>query len=92
MGVVDTPSEFQALTMQLESWWLQSNPRSPDLKHKVTRKALWVDGWSNPPWVKAMLKSVTQGKLQPHVGYRTQGYHGSAQPNRSWLEHVTLGG
>ena len=66
MGVVDTPSGFPALTILLKLWWLQSNPKSPDFKHKVTRKVLWVDGWSNPPWVKVMLKSVTQGKLQFH--------------------------
>jgi hypothetical protein len=63
------------------------NPKSPDFKHKVTKKALWVDGWSTPPWVKAALILVTQSKLPSHVGYHTSDSQKIAQPNRYWHEH-----
>jgi hypothetical protein len=57
------------------------NPKSPDFKHKVTKKALWVDDWSTPPWVKGMLK------LPSHVGYHTSDSQKIVQPNRYWHEH-----
>lgn len=62
--------------------FLQRNPKSPDFKHKFTRKALWVDGWSTPSWVKATL---SEGKLQSHVG------HSQETPlwNRYWHDHST---
>ena len=63
-------------------WCLQRNPRSPDFRHKVARKALWIDGWSTPPWVKAVLKLVTEGKLQPPIDYRTKDSQDTTQGNR----------
>jgi hypothetical protein len=37
-------------------WWdnreSKRNPKSPDFKHKITRKSLWIDGWYTPKWVK----------------------------------------
>ena len=38
-------------------WWdnrgSKSNTRSPDFKHKRLKKALWIDGWYTPGWVKS---------------------------------------
>ncbi|KAG0598383.1 hypothetical protein M758_12G068300 [Ceratodon purpureus] len=62
-------------------WWdnrvEKKNPRAPDFKHKATGKALWVDGWYTPAWVKARLKAnpMTQG-------YEAKDSQGAAQPNR----------
>ncbi|KAJ7541471.1 hypothetical protein O6H91_10G061300 [Diphasiastrum complanatum] len=41
-------------------WWDnrsddKRNSRFPDFKHKTTKKALWIDNRSNPPWVHARL-------------------------------------
>ena len=37
-------------------WWdnrlKKRNPRAPDFKHRVTRKALWIDGWYTPRWAR----------------------------------------
>lgn len=63
------------------------NSKLPDFKHKATKEALWVDGWSTPPWVKARL---TQGKLQSRVDFHTNDSQETAQPNRYWHEHGTL--
>ncbi|KAG0581800.1 hypothetical protein M758_3G008300 [Ceratodon purpureus] len=63
-------------------WWdnrvAKINPRSPDFRHKATRKALWLDGWSTPLWAKL----VIEGELQPPVGHRTQSPLDTALPNR----------
>ena len=32
------------------------NSRAPDFRHKVTRQALWVDGWYTPEWIKERLR------------------------------------
>ncbi|KAK4281225.1 hypothetical protein QN277_012747 [Acacia crassicarpa] len=41
-------------------WWdnrrNKRNPKYPDFKHKDTGEALWVEGRSNPPWVKSQLE------------------------------------
>jgi len=63
------------------------NPKSPDYKHKVTMKALWVDGWSNPAWVRAMLKLLTLSKLPSRGGYHTNDSQEIVRPNRYWHEH-----
>ncbi|XP_054802653.1 protein OSB1, mitochondrial-like isoform X3 [Prosopis cineraria] len=43
-----------------EEWWdnrkKKRNPKYPDFKHKDTGEALWVEGRSNPPWVKSQLE------------------------------------
>lgn len=40
-------------------WWdnrrSKVNPRAPDFKHKRTRKALWLDSYYTPEWVRARL-------------------------------------
>ena len=37
-------------------WWgnreNKRNPIASNFKHKVTRKALWVNGWFIPDWIK----------------------------------------
>ena len=37
-------------------WWdnreNKQNPKGPNFKHKVTRKALWIEGWYTPSWVR----------------------------------------
>ena len=72
-------------------WCPQKNPRLPDLKHKLTRKALWIDSWSTLAWVKARLSPVKQGRLQCHVSYDTRDSQDTARGNRYWHEHVTPG-
>lgn len=40
-------------------WWdnrcNKRNPKAPDFKHRTTKRALWVDGWYTPKWVKDRL-------------------------------------
>lgn len=40
-----------------ELWWdnhlTKKNSRAPDFKHKESRKALWIEGWFTPSWVRA---------------------------------------
>ena len=37
-------------------WWdnraKKRNPRAPDFKHRVSKKALWIDGWYTPRWAR----------------------------------------
>ena len=37
-------------------WWdnraSKNNPRAPDFRHKKSKRALWIDGWYSPDWVK----------------------------------------
>lgn len=37
-------------------WWdnrgKKRNPRAPDFKHRVSKKALWIDGWYTPGWAR----------------------------------------
>ncbi|KAJ7558666.1 hypothetical protein O6H91_04G050500 [Diphasiastrum complanatum] len=52
-------------------WWDtrfdKTNARYPDFKHKKTGYALWVDGGSNPHWVKKRLARMTPGTIQRSV-------------------------
>ncbi|CAM6118093.1 unnamed protein product [Calypogeia fissa] len=49
----------------------------------MIRKALWVDGWSTRAWVRAMFKSVTQGRLQSRARYGTRDWsQDTVQGNR----------
>ena len=38
---------------------LQRSSKSPDFRHKITRKPLWIDGWNTPPSVEVKLKEIT---------------------------------
>ncbi|KAJ7532564.1 hypothetical protein O6H91_13G009400 [Diphasiastrum complanatum] len=55
-------------------WWdNRFNKRAvnaPDFKHKETKEVLWVNSWSNPPWVREKLATVSadQAKYgQEHI-------------------------
>ena len=60
--------------------WLQLNSGSPDFRHKVAKKVLWIDGWYTPAWVKLRFD-----KLQSHVGYRSRDSQGSGHRKRYWI-------
>ncbi|KAK4273082.1 hypothetical protein QN277_021549 [Acacia crassicarpa] len=51
---------WQAFFANPEEWWdnrkNKRNPKYPDFKHKDTGEALWVEGRTNPPWVKSQLE------------------------------------
>jgi hypothetical protein len=36
----------------------KENPRALDFKHKVTKRALRVDGWYTPSWVRERLRML----------------------------------
>ncbi|XP_062080888.1 protein OSB2, chloroplastic-like isoform X2 [Humulus lupulus] len=50
---------WQAYFANPVEWWdnrkNKRNPKYPDFKHKDTGEALWIEGRSNPPWVKGQL-------------------------------------
>ncbi|KAF7818381.1 protein OSB1, mitochondrial-like [Senna tora] len=54
-----TEELWQAFFANPVEWWdnrkSKRNPKYPDFKHKDTGEALWVEGRSNPPWVKSQL-------------------------------------
>jgi hypothetical protein len=37
-------------------WWDNRegkiNPKAPDFRHKVSKRALWINGWFTPDWVR----------------------------------------
>ena len=41
-------------------WWdnrsNKRNPRAPDFKHRISKKALWVSGWYTPKWAHDRLQ------------------------------------
>jgi hypothetical protein len=42
-------------------WWdnclNKRNPKAPDFKLRTTKKALWIDGWHTPDWVRVRFAS-----------------------------------
>ena len=58
-------------------WSLQRNPKYPDFKHRRTREALWMDDWSNPPWVNSKLIALAVSEGQPDDGSNFQVHHGA---------------
>eukprot|EP01018_Ginkgo_biloba_P003944 Gb_13980 [translate_table: standard] len=52
-------SLWQAFFANPLEWWdnrtNKRNPKGPDFKHKDTGEALWIEGRSNPAWVKSQL-------------------------------------
>ncbi|XP_019188168.1 PREDICTED: protein OSB1, mitochondrial-like [Ipomoea nil] len=50
---------WQAFFANPMEWWdnrtNKRSPNYPDFKHKATGESLWVESWSNPPWVKSQL-------------------------------------
>lgn len=61
------PKTTKALTLYPKRLMLAENSNTPDFKHKVTRKALWLDGWSTPSWVKEELLVSSGGKSQSQM-------------------------
>ncbi|XP_028807955.1 protein OSB1, mitochondrial [Neltuma alba] len=66
---------WQAFFARPEEWWdnrkNKRNPKYPDFKHKDTGEALWVEGRSNPPWVKSQLEIMdTRMELFPDQNAR----------------------
>lgn len=58
---------WQAYFANPMEWWdnrkNKRSPNYPDFKHKDTGEALWVEGRSNPPWVKSQL-SVLDSRME----------------------------
>ncbi|KAK7270302.1 hypothetical protein RIF29_23349 [Crotalaria pallida] len=56
-------------------WWdnrkNKKNPKGPDFKHKDTGEALWIEGRSNPPWVKSQL-AILDSRMGPQAGHNTR--------------------
>ncbi|KAK7260305.1 hypothetical protein RIF29_26251 [Crotalaria pallida] len=56
-------------------WWdnrkNKKNPKGPDFKHKDTGEALWIEGRSNPPWVKSQL-AILESRMGPQAGHNTR--------------------
>ncbi|KAI4301171.1 hypothetical protein L6164_034477 [Bauhinia variegata] len=58
-NTASTEQLWQAFFANPMEWWdnrkNKRNPKYPDFKHKDTGEALWVEGRSNPQWVKSQL-------------------------------------
>jgi len=48
-------------------FWLSTNERYPDFKHKNTREVLWVEDGQNSPWVAAEIVAKPPGIVQFNV-------------------------
>ena len=64
-------------------WCAQAHPKSPDFKHRLKGHALWIDSWSNPPWVKTKLIAMSQDKAQHYGGANIQVPQGVAGQDSS---------
>ncbi|KAJ7534645.1 hypothetical protein O6H91_13G104100 [Diphasiastrum complanatum] len=57
-------------------WWdnrfIKKNPQNPDFEHKSTHERLWIEGWLNPPWVKAMVATTALCQIQSRGGLRSR--------------------
>ncbi|KAJ7527749.1 hypothetical protein O6H91_16G069400 [Diphasiastrum complanatum] len=57
-------------------WWdnrlTKRSPKHPDFKHKRTHEGLWIEGWPNPPWVRAKMATMALGQLQSDAGTRSR--------------------
>ncbi|KAK8919084.1 hypothetical protein KSP39_PZI021919 [Platanthera zijinensis] len=69
---VSTVELWQAFFANPVDWWdnrkNKRNPKYPDFKHKDTGEALWIEGRSNPSWVKGQLAILDErmGSFQGH--------------------------
>ena len=58
---MSTEACWRHLVESPDEWWdnraTQKNPRAPDFKHKLTRRALWIDNWQSPEWVRASFEN-----------------------------------
>ncbi|KAJ7539790.1 hypothetical protein O6H91_11G109000 [Diphasiastrum complanatum] len=57
-------------------WWdnrfIKRSPNFPDFKHKSTHEGLWMEGWLNPPWVKANMVTAALDQIQCGGGFRSR--------------------
>ncbi|KAJ7565312.1 hypothetical protein O6H91_02G056300 [Diphasiastrum complanatum] len=72
-------------------WWDtrndKRNPRFPDFKHKISKKALWIGNRSNPPWVHARLAAMVQYQEQRESFFPTPEVSGRAvRTEQLWQE------
>lgn len=63
------------------SW--KHNPKSLHFAHRITRKAVWVDGWSNPMWLRRCSSWLI--KLMLAI---TRGSQNTAPPVSTNMHHV----
>jgi pentatricopeptide repeat protein len=62
------PGCEQCMTDQLDvDFWLQTNERYPDFKHKKTGEALWIEDRRNPAWVAAEMAAMAPGTVQLNI-------------------------
>ncbi|KAL3685568.1 hypothetical protein R1sor_003590 [Riccia sorocarpa] len=70
-----TEKRWQAFFADPSQWWdnrlNKKNPKAPDFKHKSTQEVLWLNSWSNPPWVAAQLAAWEEKQAQTGGGQRT---------------------
>ncbi|CAK9210262.1 unnamed protein product [Sphagnum troendelagicum] len=58
--------EYMADQLDLD-FWLSTNERYPDFKHKKTGEALWIEDRGNPPWVAAEMAAMAPGRVQLNI-------------------------
>ncbi|KAJ7536765.1 hypothetical protein O6H91_12G081100 [Diphasiastrum complanatum] len=63
---------FSDPSQWLDNRSIKKNPRYPDFKHKSRHEGLWIEGWLNPPWVKAKVDTMALGKIEPGAGLRSR--------------------
>ncbi|KAJ7555628.1 hypothetical protein O6H91_05G047200 [Diphasiastrum complanatum] len=52
--------------------FIKRSPKYPDFKHKSTHEGLWIEGWFNPPWVKAKVSTMALAQMQSGSGLRSR--------------------
>ncbi|KAJ7536613.1 hypothetical protein O6H91_12G074900 [Diphasiastrum complanatum] len=67
-NVVRVEQLWQEFFLDPSQWWdtrfIKKNPKYPDFEHKSTHEGLWIEGWLNPPWVKAKVATMALGRVQ----------------------------
>ncbi|KAJ7256129.1 hypothetical protein O6H91_Y414900 [Diphasiastrum complanatum] len=62
--------------------FIKRSPKYPDFKHKSTHEGLWIEGWFNPPWVKAKVATMALGQMQSGSGLRSRNVSKLCQEGR----------
>lgn len=75
ISVVGCPEALKLLGSLL--WCSQRNTKYPDFKHSRPGDALWMDGWSKPPWMNSKLIVIANGGTQPEDGFNFQVHAGA---------------
>lgn len=64
--VTETESLWQGFFLNPTEWWdnrkVKRNPKAPDFKHKTTGQVLWIESYSNPPWVQSQLDKLDESR------------------------------